>query len=243
MLDRRKPIPIYIQLKEEIVKKVKEGTFEVDAQIPTEREFMERYKIGRATVREAITGLVREGYLYRKQGIGTFVARKEPAIGFEPLISLTYSLKVRGINPKNIIDESKVITLDNKLCKRLKWERKQDCFYLRRIRYAEKLPIAIEESYFNVEAVELLKNFDLNDSLAKIILEELKFTISRVEQVIIPRNPSEDEQNILKVDYNAVVIDMERWIYINNEKEPYYYLRFVIPNDIYKYPIEDLRKN
>ncbi|MEW9094926.1 MAG: GntR family transcriptional regulator [Clostridiaceae bacterium] len=243
MLDRRKPIPIYIQLKEEIVKKVKEGTYEVDTQIPTEKEFMEKYKIGRATVREAITGLVREGYLYRKQGIGTFVARKEPAIGFEPLISLTYSLKVRGISPKNIIDESKVITLDNELCKKLKWERNQDCYYLRRIRLAEKLPIAIEESYFSVEAMGLLKNFDLNESLAKIILEELKFTINRVEQVIIPRNPSEDEQNILKIDYSTVVIDMERWIYINNEKEPYYYLRFVIPNDIYKYPIEDLRKN
>ncbi|MBU5484691.1 GntR family transcriptional regulator [Clostridium sp. MSJ-11] len=243
MLDRRKPIPIYVQLKEEIVKRVKEGTYEVDTQIPTEKEFMEKYKVGRATVREAITGLVREGYLYRKQGIGTFVARKEPAIGFEPLISLTYSLKVRGISPKNIIDESKVITLNHELYKKLKWERNQDCFYLRRIRLAEKLPIAIEESYFNVEAMELLKNFDLNESLAKIILEELKFTINRVEQVIIPRNPSEDEQNILKIDYNAVVIDMERWIYINNEKEPYYYLRFVIPNDIYKYPIEDLRKN
>lgn len=56
---------------------------------------MEEYNLGRATVREAISLLVHEGYLYKKQGIGTFVARKQPSLGFEPIISLAYSLNAK----------------------------------------------------------------------------------------------------------------------------------------------------
>lgn len=242
MISRNNPVPLYIQLKDEILEKIKKEEFVVDTQIATEKELMETYNLGRATVREAISTLVREGYLYKKPGIGTFVARKQPSLGFEPLISLSHSLKVRGINAKNVIEEKKIIAPDTALLKKLKWKNNKNCFYLRRLRFAEKIPLAIEESYFDIEAANLLNKFDLNDSLAKIILEELKITISKVEQVIIPRNPTEEEQKILNIESNILVLDMERWIYIDNKKEPYYYLKFIIPNNIYTYPLENIRK-
>lgn len=243
MIDRRSPMPLYVQLKDEIQKRIKDGIYQIDTQIPTEKELMETYNLGRATVREAIARLVSEGYLYKKHGIGTFVARKEPALGFEPLISLTYSLKVRGVNPSNVIEKKDFIIPDKKLLKKLKWKKEKNCFYMKRLRFAEDIPIAIEESYFDAAAAELLKSFDLNGSLAKIILEEIKITIDMVEQVIVPRKPTPEEERILKIDESVLVLDMERWIYANNQKEPYYYLRFIIPNNIYTYPLEDVRKD
>lgn len=235
MLDKRKYIPLYIQLKEELANKIKDGTWEVDYQIPSEKALMDEYDVARATVREAISLLVNEGYLYKKQGIGTFVARKQPSLGFEPLISLTYSLRARGINPNNIIEEKKIIIPDSALLSRLKWTKAGSCFYVRRLRYAENIPLAVEESYFAEGFLDIGERYDLTDSFAKIILQDLNVSIDKVEQVIVPRMPSHEEQVKLKVDSSTMVLDLERWIYIQGNKDPFYYVNFIIPGNIYSF--------
>lgn len=237
MLDRRKPIPLYIQLKENIVDNIREEVWEVGSKIPSEKELMKEYNIGRATVREAISILVNEGYLFIKKGIGTFVARKQPTLGFEPLISLTYSLKSRNIEDVNYIVQKEEIFPDGELLSRLKKQEKNKCYYLKRIRSINDIPIAIEESYFTDKFNIIYNNqFDLTGSLARILLEDLKITISKVEQTAIPRKPTEKEQKELNIDDNTLVFNIERWIYIDNELEPFYYLKFVILGDIYSFP-------
>lgn len=240
MLDRDLHIPLYIQLKEEICRKVKQGMWEVDSKIPTEKELMEEYGIGRATVREAVALLVNQGYLYKRQGIGTFVGRKQPSLGFEPLISLAFSLKARGITQKNVIAESKTLIPDKRLLTLMKWKEMKYCFYMKRIRYAEELPIAIEYSYFQEKFKEMTSKYDLKSSIAKIIIEDLKLTIVKVTQVIELKAPSEQEMKELNLEENVNVLNMERWIYIEGIEEPFYYLNFIIPENIYSFPIENL---
>ncbi|WP_425449843.1 GntR family transcriptional regulator [Dethiothermospora halolimnae] len=236
MVNRRKPIPLYLQLKEEILEKIKKEKWTIDSQIPTEKELMESYNVGRATVREAVSILVNEGYIYKKKGIGTFVARKNPTYGFEPLISLTYSLKARGIRAYNKVVEKDKIHIDQLLLDKLKWTSTKECYYLKRLRYVENTPIAIEHSYFDETFKKIDKEYDLTTSLAKIIIEDLNVNIDRVEQVIVPRKPKDMEKLELNLEDDKLILDLERWIYINNNPEPFYYLKFVIPSDIYNYP-------
>lgn len=237
MLDRDKYIPLYIQLKEELKNNIKEGVWEVDSQIPTEKLLMEQYSVGRATVREALSMLVNEGYLYKKQGIGTFVARKLPSLGFEPLISFSHSLNARGINSSSTVLEQKEIQLDKQMLNKLKWKKQKKCCYIQRIRYAESFPVAIEDSYFSEVFEQYVDKLDLTGSFAHIILKELKITINKVEQIIVPRMPNAKEQAFLNIDDSTTVLDLERWIYGNNNKEPFYYLKFIIPENIYSIEI------
>lgn len=237
MLDKRKHIPLYIQLRDESVSKIKAGIWEVDSQIPTEKALMEEYEIGRATVREAISLLVNEGYLCKKHGVGTFVARKQPSIGFEPLISLTYSLKARGVEGKNVVVASGIINPDRDIRRRAKWKKVDKCFHLKRIRYVEDKPIAIENSYFYGKYEYISEHFDLTSSLAKIILEELNLTITKVEQTIVPRLANAEEQKELQLEEDTLILDMDRWIYIEGQSCPFYYLKFIIPSNIYKFAV------
>lgn len=233
MLDRNKYIPLYIQLKEELLQKIKKGMWEVEAQIPTEKELMEEYCIGRATVREALSLLVNEGYLYKKQGIGTFVARKYPSFGFEPLISLTYPLEAMGINHVNQILDKKIVIPEKHMLMKMKWKKARSCFYLERMRYKDSTPIAMEESYFDDRFKKYENLYDLTGSLARILVKDLKVTIKKVEQVIVPRIPTVEEREKLKIDDNTLVFDLERWIYIEEETEPFYYLKFIITGNFY----------
>lgn len=240
MLDREMHVPLYIQLKEELISKIKEGKWEIDTQIPTEKELMNEYKVGRATVREAVSLLENQGYLYKRQGIGTFVGRKQPSLGFEPLISLAFSLKARGINQKNIIVDNRTIKPDKKLLNIMKWKKMKDCYYMKRIRYAEDIPIAVEYSYFQDEYKEALNKYDLKGSVAKIIIEDLKLNIVKVNQIIELKAPTRQEIEELKLEDNINLLNMERWIYIDGLEEPFFYLNFIVPENIYSFPIENL---
>ena len=71
MLDTSSPIPLYFQLQEMLRKDILAGIYSPGELIPTEKELMEKYQVSRITVRNAISGLVFEDLLIKKQGRGT----------------------------------------------------------------------------------------------------------------------------------------------------------------------------
>lgn len=68
--------PKYIQLKEYIKKRIKDDQLKPGEKIDSENELSEKFNVSRHTVRQAIGTMVNEGWLYRVQGKGTFVARQ-----------------------------------------------------------------------------------------------------------------------------------------------------------------------
>jgi len=85
------PTPIRSQLKELLLKEIRNGRFQPGGRIPSEREIAESYGISRASVRESISELLNSGLLFRTVGKGTFVspdisaaARTERATASEP---------------------------------------------------------------------------------------------------------------------------------------------------------------
>ena len=66
--------PIFIQIAEGIEDAILTGAFEEDSQIPSITEFSVNYKINPATALKGVTMLVEEGILYKKRGLGMFVA-------------------------------------------------------------------------------------------------------------------------------------------------------------------------
>ena len=57
-------------------RKLRAGNGPSGTQIPTEEELCTMFNVSRATVRTSVLELVRQGYLMRQQGKGTFVYQK-----------------------------------------------------------------------------------------------------------------------------------------------------------------------
>ncbi|MDN5346133.1 MAG: hypothetical protein PWQ73_637 [Petrotoga sp.] len=66
--------PKYEKIKEFLIANIENGTYQPDEQIPSEKALAKEFKVSRETVRKALDKLVFEGYLYRIQGLGTFVS-------------------------------------------------------------------------------------------------------------------------------------------------------------------------
>jgi len=73
-IDRNNGIPLYIQLKNQIVQAIKQGDIKIGDRMVTERELAKTLDISRKTVSHAYNLLEKEGILVPHQGKGTFVA-------------------------------------------------------------------------------------------------------------------------------------------------------------------------
>lgn len=52
---------------------IERGAFALNEKLPTEPELMQKFNVGRSTVREAIKYLSQSGFIHVQQGVGTFV--------------------------------------------------------------------------------------------------------------------------------------------------------------------------
>ena len=88
-VDRGSKEKLYVQIYSILIEKIESGEWPPGTQIPTEDELCRIYDVSKVTVREAIQELVREGYLKRQQGKGTFVTYTLPQIGIVMRTSVT----------------------------------------------------------------------------------------------------------------------------------------------------------
>lgn len=66
--------PIFVQIAEGIENDILAGVLAEEAQVPSTNEFAAFYRINPATAGKGVNLLVEAGILYKKRGIGMFVA-------------------------------------------------------------------------------------------------------------------------------------------------------------------------
>jgi len=71
-------IPIYVQLREQILALIGRGLLKPGAQMPTMRQVAVALQIDLNTVQRAYAELEREGVLSKQRGVGTFVTETAP---------------------------------------------------------------------------------------------------------------------------------------------------------------------
>ena len=75
MANMRESVPIYVQIAESIKDHILEGTLKENEQITSTTVISKDYDLSIPTVNKGISILVLEGVLYKKRGIGMFVAK------------------------------------------------------------------------------------------------------------------------------------------------------------------------
>ena len=73
-LDSTSAIPVYVQLREQVLHAISRGTLHLGDQLPTVREVAVALSINPNTVNRAYAELERDGVLVSKRGRGTFIS-------------------------------------------------------------------------------------------------------------------------------------------------------------------------
>ncbi|WP_329397671.1 GntR family transcriptional regulator [Streptomyces melanogenes] len=92
MTEIQRPGALYQQVAAAIREAILSGEFEPEAPLPSESQLMERYRVSRPTVRNAVAALRAEGLIDVRHGKGSFVRPAgRPALTIERRISRTTS--------------------------------------------------------------------------------------------------------------------------------------------------------
>ncbi|WP_421998060.1 GntR family transcriptional regulator [Reyranella sp.] len=74
-LFQRSRAPIYLQIAKLLRQRIEQGEWPVGSRMPSLEDLMATYGVARATLREAVAQLEREGVIRRSRGSGTFVTK------------------------------------------------------------------------------------------------------------------------------------------------------------------------
>ncbi|WP_010647918.1 GntR family transcriptional regulator [Oceanobacillus massiliensis] len=236
MINSDLPIPLHVQISNLLEKDIQKGAYE--EKIPSERELMDMFSVSRTTVREAVANLVNEGKLQKVHGKGTFISKQAPIQEWlTSLNSFTDTVKKMGMMP------SSKLLFSGRTVNRLDvYEQYNEIFLIERLRFANRLPVAIERHYYPVEIGEKLANFDLNTATIYDLLEnELHISLLEAEQSISSVLINEKDSVNLGITSSSNVLSAERKIYGRYGKVVEFYEGLYRP-DMYIFRIKTKRK-
>lgn len=147
-LNPREATPLYEKLRTILWQQIEEGRYLPGQPIPSERELCRQYHISRITVRQAIAEMINEGVLYRKQGKGTFVARRKVNQGLSRIVTFGRTVMDIGMKPSTRILFHGLLPADLEVASILKLPEAGQVLKLVLLGLGDGQPLVIYESYF-----------------------------------------------------------------------------------------------
>ena len=178
--------------------------------IPSERQLSQELGVSRLTLRAALDELVRDGYLDRRHGSGTYVT--EPKIA-QPLTLTSFSeeMRRRGMVPGSRTLELTVTSAGARLARRLQVSPEEPLVRVKRLRLADGEPMAMEVLHIPQALVPGLTKGDLeNHSFYELLAERYEIVIGSGTQTIEPTVTSEEESEVLGVPLHTPAFLFER---------------------------------
>jgi GntR family transcriptional regulator len=178
--------------------------------IPSERQLSGDLGVSRLTVRAALDDLVREGFLERRHGAGTFVS--EPKIAQElTMTSFTEDMRRRGMVPSSKTLELKTVAAGARLGRLLHVSPSERIVVVTRLRYADRETMAIETLHVSEALVPGLTAKDLEQhSFYELLEERFGVVVVGGSQAIEPTVTNEEESAALGVPLHSPAFLFER---------------------------------
>lgn len=234
-LDPNSPIPLYYQLQQHLRTQIESGKLRAGDVLPAEEDLASTLSISRATVRQAIAGLVQEGRLERRRNRGTRVTTPPVRQSLEGFYSFAHAMAERGI-----AQHSRVLSLS--------WDAAPgdvasvffnhiaDVVFLQRLRYAGDTPMIIEMCWYPKGVGDPLLTADLTTASIYDVLEAAGVVITRASEFIRPIVLDGAQAELLGVHKGDAAFSVERTSYAENE--PIELRRSVIRGDRYLYAVD-----
>jgi GntR family transcriptional regulator len=156
-------------MRRELLDELLDGTYESGIKLPNEDELAEKAGVSRATVREAVGGLVEAGYLTRRHGSGTYVTGTLPRRhALDMSVSYRSMIREAGMKPGLVVVERGVHEASPEEADALKVQPGEAVLTVERIRTADGRPVVFSVDrmplrYAGTESEELTSLYDVLD--------------------------------------------------------------------------------
>lgn len=213
-----KPLPLFLRLAELLARSIAAGHYLAGERLPPESELSVNLGTAIGTVRKALAILEERGLLERKQGSGTYVLDRTSVKSNQPAPSrniydfFRLELTSGGGLPSALLIHLKKARPPKALP--ILGDGSSKSYYrLRRLRFLNDTPVALEEIWFDARHCAQLRIKELDESLYHFYETRLGFWISHAEDRfsvgIVP--DWAPVQFSLKAGHSCCVIERKAW--------------------------------
>lgn len=172
-------LPLYAQLADRILGRIRAGDFAAGEKIPSENVLADSYSIGRPTVRQATETLIRKGYLVRRRGSGTFVADREAAVDLFSLGGTLSSFSRQGIAlHTQLLEQPTLVTeaAGHPLAG-------QPAFRMQRVGSVDDAPVLVETFWFDAAVFPEFDQLPVaGHSLSEVVFSRYRMEATSADQ-------------------------------------------------------------
>ena len=233
-IDKGNSVPLYLQLKRELLKKIKGGELKPDSMIPSEVQLAKELGISRMTVNKALNELVREGYLFRRQGKGTYVAERRLEYGFFRVTSFNRDMRERGLVPGTKVLKKRVMVASQEVREALQLPPRERVIYVMRLRLANGEPLMLEHRYLNLSLCRPLLEEPLDkESIHDLLIRKYNLPLTRVKQYLEAVALRPAEARLLRVKPYSPALLIHRVTF--TEEQPVTMVKYLYRGDKYRF--------
>ena len=213
---RAEGVPIYIQIRESLRTEIISGNLKRGEQLPSENELAARYSVSRMTIRQSIEELVDEGLLYRRHGVGTFVAFPHLQRDHTKLTSFFDKAENEGVKVQAKLLSLEVIPATPKVAEALDIPAGSRVIRVKTLRYADGAPITVHDAHIPHKLFPNLVNENLEVQHLWTLFEKAGYRVKRAVQRLEAREASEEVAHLMKIKAGAPVLFKERTVYADD---------------------------
>ena len=216
-VDENSPIPLYQQVRIDLLNILQSERLKPGQMLPTEKELAEAYNVSRQTVRQAIGDLAASNLLERTPGRGTTVLSGRNRLKFFLDKSFAQQIVEMGLEPHSEVLRQKETVIDNASPQTLRHKRGSSALELIRLRFGNETPIGLQYTTIITDLCPDLGTHDFKEaSLYNLILTKYQLPIARIDQTISAVIADEWHKNLLKVTKEIPLLLVNTTAYLEN---------------------------
>ena len=230
-------LPRYYQLANILRDQISNGKLEAHQPIPSERQLETIYSVSRTTIRQAIDLLVRQGFLYREHGRGTFVSPQKLQKGISELTSFTEDMKQRGLVPGQKILEIGIAQAPEKVLQHLELPEGSDqVLRIERLRLGDGLPMGLQTSFYCLPEGQTITRQELEEvgSIYKLLQEKFHLIPTEADETLEVTLATPREASFLQIEPGSPLLLSERTTY-SQYRRVFEFVKILYRGDRYRY--------
>ncbi|MDR6817531.1 GntR family phosphonate transport system transcriptional regulator [Neorhizobium sp. 2083] len=238
-MDKKSSHGQWQQVEEDIADDILNGRLSPKAQLPKEADLMERFGVGRHTIRRAISSLEGRGLVQVEQGRGTFVRDGRLDYRLSERTRFSQNLLEQGREPLGQAVREEEMRASATVADALRLPRGEPVYHIVRRGFADEEPINLSNAYYPVRRFPGMDKARASGRSVTLILAEYGVPdYIRLRTDIIVRMPTADEARLLEQSNSQPVIMLKK-IDVDMKGTPISYSETVWPGERVQFSIDN----
>ena len=220
-------VPLHRQLFLVLHEEIARGVMAPGDPLPTEQELCELFGVSRITVRRALADLADQGYITRRQGIGSFVRGHDKMAGYTS--GRSYMDELRQIQFET---DAEVVEFEVRPAPRLVTERISfagDALHVVRVRRERRTgeTLLVTEAWLPGELAETITAEKLLGTPMYSLLAEAGVTLERIQHEFTAEIAGPRTARLLDVPIGTAILRVNRLAFVDGDR-PHHYLSILL---------------